>query len=358
MLRARNLALFAIVCLTLCGCGGSNKPTFKYKIAVIPKGMTHEFWKSIERGAKRAGADLTDQGVSTHVEFDGPKKEDEAKEQIEIVERSVSDKVSGIVLAPQHSKTMVAPVERAVGKGIPLVIIDSGLNKEEAFVKYVATNNYNGGELAAKHLLKALSDEGKNAPRLILFRYQVGSESTDQREQGFIDHVNKVIEEQKKEGKAAITWVSDKQYAGATKDSAIDKAMPLLSEFRDKFDGIFAPNESSAAGLLEALRSQRLNQKVKFVGFDSSGPLLDALKQGDIDGLIVQDPYKMGYLGVWILVQYIQGYDVSPDGEKELGTGEHLITKENVNSAETRELIDPELQQKRKIEVPKYTKRK
>src|SRR5229473_4302199 len=347
-MRVFFLSLLLAGGLFLAGCGGSSSTTYKYRIAVIPKGLTHEFWQSIERGAKRAGQDLTEKGIATQIIWDGPLKENDMLEQISIIDRNIANEVSGIVLAPQHSKTMVAPVERAVNQGIPVLIIDSGLESQDIIVQYVATNNYHGGELAAQHLLKVLADEGKPAPRLILLRYQVGSESTDQREKGFEDVVDRTIEEQKKAGKPTVSWLSKDKFAGATKDTARREAEPLLNNLRDKgIDGMFAPNESSASGTVDALRSLDLNKKLRLVGFDSSAPLLQALRDGDIDGLILQDPYQMGYLGVWNLIQHLEGYKVE---QKVLITGEHVITKENLDAQATRELFDPELQKQRKIE--------
>ena len=341
--------------LFLAGCGGSSSTVYKYRIAVIPKGLTHEFWQSIERGAKRAGADLTEKGIATQIIWDGPLKENDMLEQISIIDRNIANEVSGIVLAPQHSKTMVGPVERAVNQGIPVLIIDSGLENQEIIVQYVATNNYHGGELAAQHLLKVLSDEGKPAPRLILLRYQVGSESTDQREKGFEDVVDRAIEDQKKVGKPTITWLSKDKFAGATKDTARREAEPLLNNMRDKgIDGMFAPNESSASGTVDALRSLGLNKQLRLVGFDSSAPLLQALRDGDIDALILQDPYKMGYLGVWNLVHHLEGSTIEP---KVMSTGEYVITKDNLDDQSTRELFDPKLQEQRKIEAPAFKKK-
>src|SRR5713101_3924688 len=340
--------------LLLAGCGGSSRQEYKYRISVIPKGLTHEFWQSIERGAKRAGEDLTGKGISTQILWDGPLKENDTLEQISIIDRSIAKGVNGIVLAPQHSKTMVAPVERAVKEGIPVLIIDSGLKNQDIIVQYVATNNYHGGELAAQHLLKVLAEQGKPAPSLILFRYQVGSESTDQREKGFEDVVDRTIEEQKKAGKPTVTWLSKDKFAGATKDSARREAEPLLNNLRDKgIDGMFAPNESSASGTVDALRSLDLNMKLRLVGFDSSAPLLQALRDGDIDALILQDPYRMGYLGVWNLVHHLEGYKIEP---KVMSTGEYVITKDNLDDQSTRELFDPKLQEQRKIEPPGFKK--
>ncbi len=358
MPRALWLSLAAAVCLAATGCAG-GKPTYKHRIAVIPKGLTHEFWQSIHRGAQRAAQDLQEKQISVQIIWDGPTNESDADAQINIVRRQVGARVSGIVLAPQHSEVMVESVEQAVNQGIPVVVIDSGLAKPELIVKYVATDNDNGGRMAAQRLLEILAKDGKPAPRIILLRYQVGSESTEQREKGFVDVVEARIAEQKKAGQPTITWLSDDQYAGATVESAERVAAPLIDRLRDRgLDGIFAPNESSATGVLQALRSLGLNHTVRLVGFDSSQPLLQATADGEVQGLVVQDPYRMGYLGVWTLVHHLEGFDVCPDGKKELSTGEYLLTQDNLDAPQTRERFDPALQKQRVLQAQAYTKRR
>src|SRR5438132_11869163 len=159
MPRGKCLLLAVFACLALSGCGGARQE-YKYRVAVIPKGLTHEFWQSIHRGAERGARDLSELHIPTQVIWDGPLKENDSLVQIRIVDRRISTRVDGIVLAPQHSKTMVAPVERALDEHIPVAIIDSGLERQDIIVKYVATNNYNGGRLAAQHLLKVLKEGG------------------------------------------------------------------------------------------------------------------------------------------------------------------------------------------------------
>src|SRR5262245_58940006 len=166
-----------------------------------------------------------------------------------------------------------------------------------------------------------------------------------------MDEVSAHAARQKKEGKPAVTVISDNVYAGATVDTAQKEAGPLLGKVKDEADGIFAVNESCATGMLNAMRSQKLNKKIRLVAFDSSEPLLQAMEDGDVDGLIVQDPYRMGYLGVWVLVRHLEGDDVSAGG-KDLSTGEHLVTKANVGEQKVRELFDPKLHAERKIERP------
>jgi ribose transport system substrate-binding protein len=355
MPRKAYLALAVVACML----GGCNRPSadVKYRIAVIPKGLTHEFWQSIHRGAERAAADLSAEGVATAIDWDGPQKESEGREQINLVNLKVGTGIQGLVLAPQDSKRMFDCVVEVVDKGIPVVIIDSGLDPERLkqrpnlIVKYIATNNYNGGRLAAQRLLEVLAKDGKTEPRLVLLRYAVGSESTEQREQGFLDY----IEEQKKAGKS-ITLLSTDQYAGATANEAEKNAGPLLLRYKDKMDGLFAVNESSSVGTLNALRSQGLNGKVRFVAFDASEPILQAIREGDIHGTIVQDPYRMGYLGVWTLVKHLEGYDVSSGGQN-LGTGEYVVTRENLDAEATRQLFEPAEQAKRTIQKPEFKKK-
>ena len=181
MTRRRWLASTAALPFLLSGC---QQDASIYRIAVIPQGLTHEFWQSIHRGAERAASDWAPMRVQ--ILWDGPLREFDILEQISIVDRRVAMGVNGIVLAPQNSKIMSAAVKRAKEENVPVVIIDSGLEYEEGMIKYVATDNYHGGWLAAEYLARTLVAEGKTEPKLILLRLQVGVESTGNREEGFL----------------------------------------------------------------------------------------------------------------------------------------------------------------------------
>lgn len=341
-----------LAAVALAGC---ERAADELTVVVVPKGLTHEHWQSVHRGAERAAADLlAESGVRVRVIFDGPLRERDAVEQIRIVDRRVVTAGPagsvGVVLAPQHSKTMTACVGRAAEAGVPVVIIDSGLADMSRTVKYVATDNYHGGELAAEHLLAELRRQGKTKPRLILFRYAVGSEATEQREKGFEDAVKRLCPD--------AEWLSTDKYAGATRDSAKREAGPMVLQFQDRADGIFAPNESSAVGTLDVLRSLELNKKILLMGFDGSKPLLQAVRDGDIVGSVLQDPYRMGYLSTWCCVQHLLGRDVNAGGaDPSLGTGEFLITRGNVDTEQTRGLFDPDTQAKRTIDKPTFPPR-
>jgi ribose transport system substrate-binding protein len=353
--RILRYFVFALSPLVV-GCGGSPDDI---TVVVIPKGLTHEHWQSVRRGAERCAADLlAEENLHVRVIFDGPLRERDAMEQIRIVDRRVATGAQGIVLAPQHSQTMTACVKRAADAGVPVVIIDSGLVETDHYVKYVATDNYRGGCLAAEHLLAELARQGKTKPRLVLFRYAVGSESTEQREKGFEDTVKKFCPD--------VVWLSTDKYAGSTRDSAMREAGPLVLQFANQMDGIFAPNESSASGMLDVLRSQGLNQKVLLMGFDASKPLLQAIQEGDVVGSILQDPYKMGYLSTWCCVRYVLGEDVNAGRtDMNLSTGEHVVIRKDGRLVTTLiddpefvlGLYDPAAQAKRVIDKPRFPKR-
>lgn len=220
--------------------GGGTKSK-KWRVMVIPKGTTHEFWQSVHAGASKAAEELG----NVEILWQGPGREDDRTEQIKLVQNAVATGVDGIVLAPLDARALVEPVEQAIAKGIAVVIIDSALESDKV-ASFVATDNYRGGVLAGKRMGELLKGEG----RVILLRYAVGSASTDEREKGFVDTMKKEFPK--------VVFVSDDQYAGATSDLAQQKAQNLLTRFRGKFDGVFCPNESSAVGMLRALEGAGL----------------------------------------------------------------------------------------------------
>jgi len=318
--------VFAIVCILLLAIPSfsGEKAAKRLTIAVIPKGTTHEFWKSVHAGAVKASKEL-----DVDIIWKGPLKEDDRDGQIAVMEDMITRKVSGIVLAPLDDKALRAPVAAAKQSGIPVVIFDSDL-KSKDYVSFVATDNYKGGTIAGEHLAKLIGEKGK----VVMLRYQEGSASTMNREKGFLDAIKKFKE---------IEVVSSNQYGGATTETAMQASENLLAPLKtDKglsVDGIFCPNESTTFGMLRALQGAGLAGKVKYVGFDSSAKLVEALKNGEINGLVLQNPMRMGYLGVKTVVDSINGKPV----ENRIDTGVQLVTKENMDEPDVKELLQPDL---------------
>ena len=318
---------FSVVSLN---CGKAEAPADKKKltIAVIPKGTTHEFWKSIHAGSIKAARELSAQGTEIEVIWKGPLREDDREQQIQVVEGFAAQGISGIVLAPLDDRALVRPVADAKRAGVPTVIIDSGLQSTD-FVSFVATDNRKGGSLAAERMGQLLQGKGK----VLLLRYAEGSASTNEREAGFLETMKAKFPE--------IELVSTDQYAGATRDTAKRASENLLNRFGDEVQGIFTPNESSTAGMLLALQDIGKAGKISFVGFDSSQAFIDALNAGQLHGIVVQNPFNMGYLGVRTMVASLQGATV----EQKIDTGVMLVTKENMGSAEVQALLHPPLDQ-------------
>ena len=304
--------------------GGSDNGSAakKLRIAVIPKGTSHIFWKSVHAGAEQAAKDLGD----VEILWKGPLLENDRDGQINVVQDFVANRVDGICLAPLDKQALIGPVKDAVATGIPVVIFDSALQDESQIVSYVATDNRKGGELAARHMAKSLGERGN----VIILRYNTGSESTEQREEGFLETL--------KDHFPQIEVISSNEYAGTTPELSLDKAEQILSNFKDRVNGIFAVCEPNANGILVALKNTQLVGKVKFVAFDSSEDLIRAMSDGSCHGIVLQDPVAIGYQSVLTLVKSIRGETV----EKRIGTGEFLATPENMKTPEMDKLLNPE----------------
>lgn len=320
--------LTLLLALAVAGCNSSapqngeasNKQ--KLRIAVIPKGTSHEFWKSVHAGAEQAAREAGD----VEILWKGPLLERDRDGQISVVEDFITKQVDGICLAPLDSQSLIAPVQNAQSDGIPTVIFDSALGDESIIVSYVATDNRRSGELAAQTLAKSLGGKGK----VILLRYNPGSESTEQREDGFLEALAKDFPD--------IEVLSSDQYAGTTPEEALDVAQQVLLKYGEELDGIFAVCEPNSTGVLGALRNAGLAGKVKFIAFDPNPQLIEALASGQVTGIMLQDPIKMGYTGVKTLVDHLRGKEV----EKHISTGEFVATQENMNEREMIKLLHPE----------------
>lgn len=336
----RSLGYSVCLALIAIGCGtssstdkegtsgsGSGGGANSIQIAVIPKGTTHVFWKSVHAGAVKAAKELSSpERGEIEILWKGPLLENDRDGQISVVQDFVTRKVDGICLAPLDKQALVGPVHEAVEASIPVVIFDSALQNESKIVSYVATDNRKGGELAGREMAKGLEGKGN----VIILRYNAGSESTEQREEGFLEVLAKEFPE--------IKVLSSDQYAGTTQEESLTKAIEVLNKYKDQVNGIFAVCEPNAVGVLGALKETELLGKVKFIAFDPSESLIRAMESGACHGIVLQDPVTMGYQSVIAMVNKIRGKAV----EKRIGTGEFVATPENMKSSEMTKLLSPE----------------
>ena len=322
--RTRRSLARAVVCglvlaLSAPSCGPAPSSSGPLRIAVIPKGTTHEFCQSVHAGAARAGRDL---GVE--VLWKGPQKEDDREAQIRVVEDFIVKGVAAMVLMPLDKTALVRPAREAVAAGVPVIVADSDL-EYDGRTSGVATANRRGGELAGEHLAGLLGGQGK----VILLRYLEGSASTEEREAGFLAAIAR---------HPGIQVVSSNQHAGATKESALRASENLLNAHAD-VQGVFCPNESAAYAMMRALVDSGRRAGVKFVGFDASEGLVQGLQKGEVDALVLQDPVRMGELAVRAAVAAARKEPVEP----RIDTGVAIATRENLESAEIAALLRPDL---------------
>jgi ribose transport system substrate-binding protein len=309
----KKLCVIALSLVALSACNRDKKKV----IAVIPKGNAHLFWQSVH-----AGAVATSRESGVEIIWNGPASETDYTGQLKVVDAMINRRVDAIVLAPIDSKAMVSVVERATAEGIPVIIFDSGIDTDK-FVAQVATDNYHAGEMGAERLAKLLGGKGKVA----ILANMPGSASTVARESGFEDSMKKNY--------PAIEIV-EKQFGNAEVASSLTKAENILTGHPD-LDGVFASNESSSVGFAQALRDRKT--KIKMVGFDWSPSLLDDIKNGVIDSLVVQNPFKMGQEAVRLAIEKLDGKPIV----KMNALAPKLIDRENVNTSEVQAQVNPDL---------------
>jgi ribose transport system substrate-binding protein len=309
---AAGLAIAAV----LLASGACNRQS-KKRIAVIPKGRAHLFWQSVHAGAVAAS-----QETGVDIIWNGPTSETDFTGQLQIIEAMINQRVDAICLAPIDKTVMTNVVERAMRENIPVIIFDSGIDTNN-FVAQVATDNYRAGEMAAERMGKILGGKGKVA----IVAVQPGAASTMAREQGFEEAMRKSF---------PGIQIVDKRYGWADFSKSLAVAENMLTAHTD-LDGMFASNESSAVGAAQALKARK--SKVKLVGFDWSPTLIDDLKAGLIDSLVVQDPFRMGADAVKAAVAKLNGQ--TP--EKIQNLPPRVVTRDNVSEPDVHKQLNPDL---------------
>ncbi len=318
------ICLAAAIVLMATGCGdrapsipgadGSDAPKTQLDIAVIPKGLSHQFWMTIKAGAD-AGAEET----GARIIWQGPAKETEIAQQINIIQDMITRRVDGIVLAACDENALASAIEQADRAGIPVVMMDSGV-KSEIPKSLVATDNIAGAKKAAQVLAELMGGSGEVG----LMPFISGAATSELREQGF------------KEGIAEYPDIRlvAVNYSQSDPDTAMNVTADMLTA-HPNLGGIFSANEPGAIGAAQALRAAGKTGDVKLVAFDASGEQLAALEDGAIQALIVQNPFKMGYEAVKTVVDVIRGKEVP----QRVDTGVTVITPDNINDPDVQALL-------------------
>ncbi|KDB45494.1 ABC transporter substrate-binding protein [Glaesserella parasuis] len=287
------------------------------EIAVIVKSANSTFWQNVRKGAETAGADL---GGKYKVTFQGPESETAIDAQVNMVDNAVNRGVAGIVLAASDPVALVPAVRKAYESGIPVVLIDSGLNSDGKYYQsFLATDNRAAGKLAAEKLLAKVKG-GKVA----VMSFTQGAASAIERTGGFIDEVK---------SKADYKIVGP-YYSNSEMVTALNQTEDVLGSNPD-LAAIFGANEPTAVGMARAVKQKGFAGKIVAVGFDGNSDLQNFVRDGTLDGIVVQSSYQMGYKGVDTIGKIIKGEKV----EKVIDTGVVYVTKENIDSPEAKAVL-------------------
>jgi ribose transport system substrate-binding protein len=303
-------------CAALALTAGCNRDRRK-TIAVIPKGTAHLFWLSVQAGALAAGRDL-----NVDVQWNGPALETEYDRQIQILDSMVARRVDGIAIAASDRVALVGPIERAVAAGIPVAVFDSGINSEN-YTTYVATDNYEAGQQAARTLGKLVGGRGSVA----MVMHVPGSASSMERERGFDEAMKAEFPDVR---------VVARQFGHSDRAKARAVTENILTG-NPGLNGLFASTEPSSVGAALALKSRGLAGKIRFVSFDSSDGLIEELRAGVIDAMVVQDPFKMGYDAVKMLVDQLDG----KTPPKKVDLRARVVTKADLDDPGIQRLLRP-----------------
>jgi ribose transport system substrate-binding protein len=307
--------LLTLSLIAMIGCQKQGLPV----VGVIPKGASHQFWLTVQAGAIQAGREY-----GLEIEWNAPALEIDRARQIDIVQSMVTRKLAGIAIAPVDRKALVSVIDRASAAQIPVVVYDSDVDTNNRIL-YVATDNREAGRMAARRLGEVLQGKGK----VLIVGFMPGSASTMEREEGFIEEMKKSF---------PGVQVLDMQFGMASRAKAMSVTENTLSAHGD-LAGVFADNESSLAGAVQALKS-RNNRVAKLVGIDASEQLIQDLREGWIESLVVQDPFRMGYESVKAIGEFRKGVKVNA----RLDLPAKLILAGDLGKPEVQDLLFPKLE--------------
>jgi ribose transport system substrate-binding protein len=298
-------------------------------LAVIPKSVGLDYWSKVESGAKCAASQLP--GVK--VTWNGVTDETDVVGQLNLLNNYIAQGVNGLVYAATDATAMSEVSTNATKAGIKVVSIDSGTTPQPSNVPLIETNNVSGAKLAADRLAKAI---GPSGGKVAIIAFHAGTQTNDQRVQGF-------EAELKRHPKLHLVGT---QYSQNDYNTALTVTANILTANPD-LKGLFAANESSDVGAVEAVRIAHRAGKVKIIGWDTSPDEVDGVRQGLVSGLISQDPFRMGYDGVRAAVSMLRHHG-HPHNEN---TGAVMVTKSDLNNPTVRQFVTPRCGAPRRVDV-------
>lgn len=337
------LLAMALLVLALTGCGAPATPatpdtpapaapgsapaeeTKPYEIAVIIKATDSDFWQTLLLGANQA---MKDNPNLVNVTTYGPPSEADIDQQVSILENVISTSPDAIVIASTSSDATVPALEEAAAAGIPIILCDNRVNTD-VFSSFLRTDNKNGGSAAADQMFKAWQDAGINpaGKKVVIISAMAGVQVLTDRDEGFMTRIKELVPD---------IQVLDTRYVDNDIIKALSTADDLLTANPDLI-GIFADNNHTGVGVSRALLERKVADQVMAIAFDADAEEVSAVRAGTLKGIVVQDPYGMGYKGTMYAVDAIEGKAVP----KDVDTGATVVTKANIDDPAIAKLLDP-----------------
>lgn len=309
-----SLLLAGILAAGLCGCG-QEAETQKTRVAMIVKSTESAFWKSVFAGA---GAAATEYNIN--VSFDGPAAEEDYETQNEMVRRAMDDGVDVIIFSAVDYNANAEIIDQAAQRGIKIIVIDSDVNSSQVSCR-IGTNNLQAGIKAAEAAL-ATDDEELY---IGIVSYDVNSANGQQRELGFRQTV---------EQDPRVKNITTINVLSTTEDARAGAKEMLLSDSR--INVVVTFNEWTSLGVGWAIRDLNRADRIQVVAFDSNVVSVGMLETGEVDALIVQNPYAMGYLGVETAANLMNG---QTGGPSVVDTATTIVTRENMYEPESQKIL-------------------
>lgn len=296
-----------------------------YRVAVIVKATDSDYWQTLLLGAKAAEADSNGKLVVT---TDGPPSEIDIEEQVSILENVIATNPDGIVIASTSTEATVPAVEEAMDMGIPVITVDNKLNTDK-YTSFLATDHYAAASMVAEAMVKDWEEMGidPNGKKVIVISSVAGTKVNTDRTEGFINKIKELV---------PGIEVLETQYA----DNDISKALSIAEDTiaaNPDLIGIFGDNNHMGVGIARALEESGKYDEIVAYAFDADPDEIEAIKNGILRGIVVQDPFGMGYQGVMSVIDYIEGRPV----EKDVVVDATLVTLENMNEPEIQKLLYP-----------------
>lgn len=310
LLLAAALLLFCLggawAISRLLGSVNEQSENGKHQVALITKSTVSAFWQSVFAGARAAGTEY-----NLTVKIEGPENEEDYETQNEMIQKAVEDGAEVLVLSAVDFQENAKMIDWAATKGVKTIVIDSDVNSDEVLCR-IGTDNFAAGEMAAK----AVMESGLAEKKVGIVNYDKNSANGQQREAGFREAVKA----------DAQTEIVDAINVRSTTEDAKAGTKEMLERHPD-INVIVTFNEWTSLGVGYAVQECRLADETMVVAFDSNVVSVGMLESGEVDALIVQNPYAMGYLGVEKAFAVIQNRGTLPP---QIDTETTLITRENM----------------------------